>query len=77
MLLRTAIKLRLTELLEERQISQIELSKLCGISRMTIHNILKEKENVTCQTLLCLCNALKLTLVDFFSSPLFQNSLQM
>lgn len=67
-----AIGRRLRELLQERKYTQSKFSLKCGISRITINRIINNRvEIVTFETLIMICNALQITLMDFFNSEVF------
>lgn len=69
-----AISLRIKELLDERNFSQYELSKRGGVPRSTVNDIVNvKKKRVSTETVYQICSTLGITLVEFFSSYLFEN----
>ncbi|MBO5938885.1 MAG: helix-turn-helix transcriptional regulator [Clostridia bacterium] len=69
-----AVRLRIIDLCEERQITINKLAMLCGITQSTISNIISGRNNsTTIATIKKICDGLDLSLVDFFSSDLFKN----
>ena len=70
----TAVRNRLMDLLEERQMTLHKLSTLSGIAPSTIKNIIYGKSvNPGIVTLKILCDGLGLSLVEFFSTEEFKN----
>lgn len=58
------------ELVKERQISVNALANLSGVPRPTIITMTRIS-TVKLSTIYGICNGLKITLQDFFNSPLF------
>ena len=72
MLLPDAIRLRIIEIIEEKNISVYKLSYMGGISPSNISDILREKVNEpTLSTVLHICEGANLTLKEFFDSDIF------
>ena len=67
-----ALSARLTELMEERNITAYRLSMLTGVNQTTIGDI-RHKRNtaVNVRILFELCQGLGIEMADFFDSPLF------
>ena len=57
---------RIDYLRAENNFTYRDLSKKSGVSLATIHNIIQCKKIPNIYTLSCLCNALNITLSDFF-----------
>lgn len=70
----TAVRNRLMDLLEERQMTLHKLSTLSGIAPSTIKNIIYGKSiNPGIVTLKILCDGLGISIVEFFSTEEFKN----
>ena len=69
-----AVKERLLQLLEIKKLSIHKLAIESGVSPSTIKNILYGKSvNPGIVTLKMLCDGMKITLLEFFDTPVFQN----
>ena len=69
-----AVKLRILELCAEHKITVNKLSTLCGITQSTLNNIVSGRNNSTpVSTVKKICDGLEITILDFFTSPLFEN----
>ena len=67
-----AVKLRILELCRERRITVNKLSTMCGLTQSTLNNIMhREGSNPTVATVKKICDGLDITLVDFFTSSIF------
>ncbi|MCM1404425.1 MAG: helix-turn-helix transcriptional regulator [Prevotella sp.] len=74
MKLAEAIKLKLSNLLEERKLSQYALCKNGGIPQTTISNIMHRLDSkVSVFTIYQICATLNITLEEFFADPIFDN----
>lgn len=74
MLLPNAIRLRITTLLKENDLSAYKLAYKSGISPSNISDVLREKvSESTLSTILHICEGLNITLKDFFDNEIFQN----
>ena len=70
----TAVRNRLMDLLDEKQMSLHKLSTLSGIAPSTVKNIIYGKSiNPGIVTLKILCDGLGISLVEFFSTEEFKN----
>lgn len=69
-----AVKLRITELCHMHHITLNKLSTLCGITQSTLNNIVSGRNaTTTVSTIKKICDGLEITILDFFSSPLFDH----
>lgn len=78
MQLNQAVSQRLTELLEERSMTQYQLYMKSGVPKSTIGNVVNcSYDSVKLRILHELCQGLDISISDFFQSPLFEeNSLE-
>ena len=69
-----AVKLRIIELCKDNNITVNKLSTLCGITQSTLNNIVSGRNNsTTVSTVKKICDGLEISIIDFFTSPLFDN----
>ena len=69
-----AAKLRILELCKQRHITVNKLSTICGITQSTLNNLISGRNaTTTVSTIQKICDGLEITILDFFSSPLFEN----
>ena len=69
-----AVKLRILELCQQYNITLNKLSTICGITQSTLNNIVNRKNaTTTVSTIQKICDGLEITIIDFFTSPLFDN----
>ena len=69
-----AVRLRIIELCKNNNITVNKLSTLCGITQSTLNNIVSGRNNsTTVSTVKKICDGLELDIIDFFTSPLFEN----
>ena len=74
MKLNEAVSQRLSELLQERNMTQYQLYTRTGVTRGTISKIIIcRNKALNLRVLHELCQGLDINLVDFFDSPLFDN----
>lgn len=66
-----ALRNRILELCQERDISINALCTICGITQSTIQNIISGRNGATVATVKKLCDGLEITLGEFFSTPEF------
>ena len=70
--LNQAVSLRLTELLEEHNMTQYQLFVKSGVPKSTIHNIIHcAYDSVKLRIIHELCQGFEISISDFFQSPLF------
>ena len=69
-----AVKLRITELCKQKNITINKLATISGITQSTLNNITSGRNNsTTISTIKKLCDGLEISIEDFFSSDLFRN----
>ena len=69
-----AVKLRILELCQQNHITLNKLSTICGITQSTLNNIVSGRNSTTTvSTVQKICDGLNITILDFFSSPLFHD----
>ena len=69
-----AVSLRILELCRQNTITLNKLSTICGITQSTLNNIVSGRNNsTTVSTVKKICDGLEITVLDFFSSPLFED----
>ncbi len=67
-----AVRHRILQLCEERNLSVNKLSSISGVTQSTVNNIISGRNNsTTVSTLQKLCDGLGITIQDFFQSDLF------
>lgn len=72
MKLNEAISVRLTELLNERQMTQYQLYIRSGVPKSTIGNVINcSYDSVKLRIIHEMCQGLEISMIDFFNSPLF------
>jgi len=69
-----AVRFRILELCRQHDITLNKLSIICGITQSTLNNIVSGRNNsTTVSTIQKICDGLEITILDFFTSPLFEN----
>lgn len=72
MYLSTAVKIRIYELCNERNITINKLCTICGITQSTLANInSRQNTNLNILTIMRICRGLNISLQDFFTSTVF------
>ena len=67
-----AVRQRIIQLCQERDISINKLSSISGVTQSTVNNIVSGRNNsATVSTIKKLCDGLDITIEEFFSSKLF------
>lgn len=75
MKLNEAISARLTELLQERDMTQYQLFMKSGVPKSTIGNVINcAYDSVKLRVIHEMCQGLGIEIIDFFDSPLFAES---
>ena len=68
-----AVRQRIIQLCQERDISINKLSSISGVTQSTVNNIVSGRNNsATVSTIKKLCDGLGITIDDFFHSDLFK-----
>ena len=69
-----AVRQRIIQLCEERDISINKLSSISGVTQSTVNNIVSGRNNsATVSTIKKLCDGLGITIDEFFHSELFKD----
>ena len=69
-----AVKARILELCQERNITINKLSSLSGVTQSTVNNIVSGRNrSTTISTIKKLCDGLGMTIEEFFHSELFRD----
>ena len=69
-----ATRTRILELCKQRGITLNKLAIISGITQSTLNNVVSGRNNsVTVSTLKKLCDGLDISIIDFFSAPIFEN----
>lgn len=72
MYLSTAVRNRIYELCNERNITINKLCTISGITQSTLANInFRENTNLNILTIMRICRGLNISIQDFFNSPIF------
>ena len=67
-----AVRLRIIQLCQERNMSVNKLSSISGVTQSTVNNIVSGRNNsATVSTIKKLCDGLGITIDEFFHSDLF------
>lgn len=67
-----AVRQRIIQLCQERNISINKLSGISGVTQSTVNNIVSGRNNsATVSTIKKICDGLGITIEDFFKSELF------
>lgn len=70
----TAVKKRILNLCQENKITINALSVMAGMPRSTVKNIVYgTSKNTGIVTIQLICDALDISIVEFFNDPLFDN----
>lgn len=69
-----ALRMRIMELCDQRNMSVNALGRICGITQSTLNNIVSGRNNsTTVSTVKKICDGLEIALSEFFDSKYFQN----
>ena len=69
-----AVKQRILDLCREHHITVNKLSTICGITQSTLNNIISGRNaTTTISTIQKICDGLEITILDFFSAPIFDH----
>ena len=70
-----AVARRIRKLLDEKQMTQYRLCKNMAIHETTMSTIMSAKnKSVNLNTILLVCRGLGITVIDFFSDPIFDSA---
>ncbi len=73
MKIQRAIALRLSKLLQEKNMTRYALCRKTAMSESTIYNIISEKCNsINLNTLYLICEGLDMTVIEFLNDDLFK-----
>ena len=68
-----AVRLRILQLCDEKEITVNRLCTISGVTQSTVNNIVSGRNNsTTISTIKKLCDGLNIEITDFFCSELFQ-----
>lgn len=69
-----AVRLRILDLCKSHDITLNKLATISGITQSTLNNIISGRNaTTTVSTIQKICDGLEITILDFFTSPLFKN----
>ena len=69
-----AVRERILELCRERHITVNKLSTISGLTQSTVNNIVNGRnKSATISTIKKICDGLHITIIEFFSSELFED----
>ena len=72
-----AVKRRILELCHEKNITINKLSTICGLTQSTLNNLMhRENSSPTVATIKKICDGLEITMAQFFSSEIFDETEQ-
>jgi len=70
----TAVKLRILELCELRDITVNKLGTISGVAQSTLNNIVSGRNNsTTVSTIKKICDGLDISIIDFFNISIFED----
>lgn len=73
MVIGEAVKKRILELCDQRNLSINKLCIMSGVTQSTVNNIISGRNNsATVATIKKLCDGLGISILDFFNSELFE-----
>ena len=69
-----AVRRRILDLCQERNLSVNKLSGMCGLTQSTLNNIVSGRNNsATVATIKKICDGLEIPILQFFDCPLFED----
>lgn len=69
-----AVKIRILNICEVRDLTINRLGTISGVTQSTINNIVNGRNNsATVSTIKKLCDGLDMTIIEFFDNEIFQN----
>lgn len=69
----TAVRIRISELCQARNITINKLGTICGVTQSTIKNIMYGRNGATVSTIKKLCDGLEIDIIEFFNTDLFKD----
>jgi len=66
-----AVRQRILNLCDSREITINKLAMMCGTTQSTINNIVTERNNASVSTIKKICDGLEITIADFFNDDIF------
>lgn len=67
-----AVRLKISVLCSEHNITVNKLANICGITQSTLNNIVSGRNNsATISTIKKICDGLNITIIDFFNDDIF------
>lgn len=74
MKLSTAVAMRISKILQEREMSQYRLEKITAIPHNTMKTLMGERnKSVNLKTVMLIIRGLNMTTSEFFNDPLFES----
>ena len=69
-----ACRIRIEQLCSERNITLNKLAIISGITQSTLNNIISGRnKSATVSTIKKICDGIEISIIDFFTSPLFED----
>jgi DNA-binding Xre family transcriptional regulator len=69
-----AVRQRILDLCDERNITVNKLSIISGMTQSTLNNIINHRNrSATVSTIQKICDGLEISIIDFFTDDLFRN----
>ena len=69
-----ATRLRIIQLCNQKGITINKLSTICGITQSTLNNIVSGRnKSATVSTIKKICDGIEISIIEFFTSPLFED----
>ena len=69
-----AVRIKITDLCKEHNITVNKLATICGITQSTLNNIVSGRNNsATVSTIKKICDGLNISINDFFNDDLFKD----
>ena len=74
MTVRNAVRQRIIDLCQSRNITINKLGTICGITQSSLNNIINTgSNNPTISTIAKICDGLEITIIDFFNDEIFED----
>lgn len=69
-----ACRIRIEQLCSERNITLNKLAIISGITQSTLNNIISGRnKSTTVSTIKKICDGIEISIIEFFTSPMFEN----